>query len=251
MAYFLQISTSPQKSNLPWTAMIRIAPCRKYVSSARVSVIRFLDSIRWSASPNLCSMRYPSLVIRMFVIRKEWSTDPFCFQFSCNDTGTFEIELMSAGLFSLNDLTNLLMKLEQLGIDSGIKIDIVDRCVGREVGEQCFFWQCVRSFSCLLEPLENVNSCFLIELCDLCGRPARGECKPQGNFSRCICYVNTLDPTAQFEGDLCSVPLRSGSKAPRWTPVVVGILSALALLLGIVTCCLLALACWHFFPYEK
>ena len=94
--------------------------------------------------------------------------------------------------------------------------------------------------------MTDMNPCFLINLCDLCGsNPIRGVCEPQKNVSRCTCIADTNDPTIQYVGDLCrpmSIPL---STAPRWTPIVVGILSALAALFCFGTCCLLGLVCWR------
>ena len=102
----------------------------------------------------------------------------------------------------------------------------------------------------VLVPVRNVTSCFLIDLCDLCGAPpGRGKCNPETGLSKCTCYENIKDPSRPYQGDLCyepEAPLAVPPALPsRWTPVVVGILAGLAGLFCAVTCCLLAVAAWR------
>lgn len=93
----------------------------------------------------------------------------------------------------------------------------------------------------------NVTSCYLIDLCDLCGvDKKRGACLPENSVSKCICYANTDNPSRPYTGDFCFESAEPPApSSPSWTPIVVGVLSGLAGLLCSITCCLLALAAWR------
>ncbi|CAF0783623.1 unnamed protein product [Rotaria sordida] len=106
------------------------------------------------------------------------------------------------------------------------------------------------------ELVKNVTSCYLIDLCDLCGGDIkRGICLPESGLSRCICFSNDADPSRPYTGEFCypveptststSSPPLSSSSSSRWIPIVVGVLAGLAGLFCAVTCCLLALAAWR------
>lgn len=100
-----------------------------------------------------------------------------------------------------------------------------------------------------LVPVTNVTSCYLFELCDLCGRPPRGICSPEKNLSRCECLATPPEGSRPYTGEFClpdtsEAPL-STSTPERWTPIVIGVLAGLAGLICAVTCCLLAVAVWR------
>jgi hypothetical protein len=98
-------------------------------------------------------------------------------------------------------------------------------------------------------PVTSVTSCYLINLCQLCGNPARGVCLPENKESKCECFVNQNDVTNLYVGDLCSIPnsapIKPVSVPSRWTPVIVGVLAGLTGLFSATTCCLWAMAIWH------
>lgn len=105
--------------------------------------------------------------------------------------------------------------------------------------ETCFFlYMCV-----CLEPVINVTSCFLIELCQLCGNnPPRGVCIPAYKETKCECLPNKNDSSRPYTGDFClpsdSQPTASSSNPSRYTPIIVGVLAGLAGLFGVLTACL-------------
>jgi len=98
--------------------------------------------------------------------------------------------------------------------------------------------------------VQNVTSCYLFDLCSLCGtNPIRGVCLPQNGLSQCQCFVNLNDSSQPYTGEFCypatiETPL-STSTPSRWTPIVVGVLAGLAGLFCAVTCCLLGIAFWR------
>ncbi len=98
--------------------------------------------------------------------------------------------------------------------------------------------------------VQNVTSCYLFDLCDLCGtNPIRGVCLPETGLSQCKCFVNLNDSSAPYTGEFCypeSNPTPVSTSIPSsWTPIVVGVLAGLAGLFCAITCCLLAVAVWR------
>lgn len=106
----------------------------------------------------------------------------------------------------------------------------------------------------------NVTSCFLIDLCGLCGSDVkRGVCLPEKKLSKCQCFININDSSRPYTGDFCyptnvepsltsttpSVEPSLTSSTPSWTPIVVGVLAGFAGLLCAITCCLVAIAAWR------
>ncbi len=111
-----------------------------------------------------------------------------------------------------------------------------------------------------LELVNNVTSCYLIDLCNLCGaNPKRGVCLPQAGLSQCQCFVNTGNPSEPYVGEFCypesqAPTLTTTSSSSRWTPIVIGILAGIGGLVCAVTCCLLAAVIWRRrrrYPYEE
>lgn len=104
-----------------------------------------------------------------------------------------------------------------------------------------------------LELVKNVTSCYLYNLCDLCGaEEERGLCLPaNGNgIGKCKCFQNTNDTSQQYVGEFCvleELPIITSpsSSSSSWTPIIVGILAGLAGLFCAITCCLLAVAAWR------
>ncbi|CAF3505225.1 unnamed protein product [Rotaria sordida] len=102
-------------------------------------------------------------------------------------------------------------------------------------------------------PVINVTSCFLINLCHLCGIPPRGVCLPENGLSKCECFVNENDTSRPYIGDRCLPPpdlittttTTPPSSPSRWTPIIIGIVTGLASLFLATTCCLWALAAWR------
>lgn len=122
----------------------------------------------------------------------------------------------------------------------------------------CFFFSFDPSIEFLLVLLTSIDSCTLINICDLCGSPPRGSCDPTEGLSRCRCFVNPNDTSRPYEGDFCAEPAvvltKTPSTAARWTPIVIGVLSGLAGLFCAITCCLLGVAVWrhrHAHPAEE
>lgn len=106
-----------------------------------------------------------------------------------------------------------------------------------------------------LEPVINVTSCFLINLCDLCGsNPPRGICIPANKESRCECLPNKNDPSRPYSGEFClasASQLTTPTIPSRWTPVIIGIVAGIAGLLFTITLCLWAIAIWRGRRNEK
>lgn len=100
-----------------------------------------------------------------------------------------------------------------------------------------------------LEPVINVTSCFLIELCYLCGtNPVRGVCVPEYKESRCECLPNKNDSSRPFTGEIClesESPLSPSSIPSRWAPVIIGIVAGVTGLLLMITVCLWAIFIWR------
>ncbi|CAF1151520.1 unnamed protein product [Rotaria sp. Silwood1] len=97
------------------------------------------------------------------------------------------------------------------------------------------------------ELVKNVTSCYLIDLCDLCGGDIkRGACLPETGLSKCHCFYNP-DSSRPYTGDFCypTEPTLTSSSSSRWIPILVGVLAGLAGLFCAITCCLLALAAWR------
>jgi hypothetical protein len=96
----------------------------------------------------------------------------------------------------------------------------------------------------------GVTSCYLFNLCNLCGtNPIRGVCLPETHLSQCQCFTNNNDSSKPYTGEFClptpTEPTLSTSSPSNWTPIIVGVLAGLAGLFCIVTCCLLAVAAWR------
>jgi hypothetical protein len=90
--------------------------------------------------------------------------------------------------------------------------------------------------------VKNVTSCYLIDLCGLCGtNPIRGVCYPGNGTSQCKCFVNGNDPSRPYEDDLCytSNPKSIVSTSFPWTPIIIGILASFAVLFCAITSYLL------------
>jgi hypothetical protein len=101
-----------------------------------------------------------------------------------------------------------------------------------------------------LELVTNVTSCYLFNLCNLCGiNPRRGACFPENHLSQCTCLSTTNDSSITYTGEFClptSIePPLSTSASSNWTPIIVGVLAGLAGLLCAVTCCLLAVVAYR------
>jgi len=95
--------------------------------------------------------------------------------------------------------------------------------------------------------VNNVDSCYLITLCGLCGRnPPRGVCLPKYNVSRCECFADSGDPLEPYAGEFCLKTKRPlTTVTPSWTPVVIGVLSGVAGLFLAVTALLTFAAWWQ------
>ncbi len=109
--------------------------------------------------------------------------------------------------------------------------------------------------------MHNVTSCYLIDLCNLCGtNPKRGICLPQTGLSQCQCFVNINNPSEPYVGEFCYPESQeptlnaTSSSSSRWTPIVIGILAGVGGLVCVVSCCLLAVVVWRRrrrYPYEE
>lgn len=92
--------------------------------------------------------------------------------------------------------------------------------------------------------MNNVTSCYLLDLCDLCGTsPKHGICLPETGLSRCQCFVNTDNPLQPYSGEFCNPgsqepTLTTSSSSSNWMPIVVGILAGLGGLICAIACCL-------------
>ncbi len=101
---------------------------------------------------------------------------------------------------------------------------------------------------CFVVLVKNVTSCYLIDLCGLCGtNPIRGVCYPGNGTSQCKCFVNENDPSRPYEDDFCYTPnpIKSTNSPALWTPIIVGILAGLTALFLATTFCLWAVAAWR------
>ena len=98
-----------------------------------------------------------------------------------------------------------------------------------------------------LVEVPDVNVCYLIELCHLCGRsPPRGICLTQQNVSRCQCFTNADDPSMVYAGEFCRpqrVPITSPpSSLSGSTVVVVGVVAGIAGLFVVIAAYLLIMS---------
>ena len=94
--------------------------------------------------------------------------------------------------------------------------------------------------------VKEVTSCYLIDLCKLCGvNPLRGECIPKNNVSKCECFTDQNNPSISYTGDFCQIPKDNSiiSRSPSWEPIVIGVLGGLAGLLCIITSFILVRYC--------
>lgn len=101
-----------------------------------------------------------------------------------------------------------------------------------------------------LEPIASeteISSCYLIDLCALCGKnPPRGVCLPERNLSRCECFVNTEDLSRPYVGDFC-LPEKLettnfSSTSSNWSIIVIAILTSCVILIGSILGFLLVMA---------
>ncbi len=98
--------------------------------------------------------------------------------------------------------------------------------------------------------IKNVTSCYLFQLCELCGtNPKRGVCEPETGLSQCRCFANSINSSESYTGVFClptsTEPALSTSVPSNWTPIIIGVLAGFAGLFCAVTCCLLAIAVWR------
>ncbi len=92
----------------------------------------------------------------------------------------------------------------------------------------------------------NLTSCFIIDLCHLCGtNPLRGICLPNYNETKCDCLPNRNDSSRPYVGQFCYTSEHQLSKPSDWTPVIVGVLAGVTGLFCLVTLCLWVTAVWH------
>jgi hypothetical protein len=118
--------------------------------------------------------------------------------------------------------------------------EVIDQNLQRIFSILCFY----------LVPVTDVDSCYLIKLCGLCGtNPIRGVCLPQNNEAKCECFSNKNDSSRPYAGELCDPTEPQSIKSPSipssWTPVIVGVLAGLTGLFCVITCCLWAMAVWR------
>jgi len=94
--------------------------------------------------------------------------------------------------------------------------------------------------------VKNITSCYLIDLCSLCGiNPRRGVCLPENNVSKCECFVNQNNPTITYVGEFCKIqqqqPITSGSSSS--TTIIIGVLAGITGLFCVMTSFLLVMTC--------
>jgi hypothetical protein len=90
--------------------------------------------------------------------------------------------------------------------------------------------------------VKDVKSCYLIDLCSLCGtNPPRGVCFPEKNVSKCQCLADENNPSIFYVGEFCTIPKENEvtSTLASWVAIVVGILAGLAGLFCIIIICYL------------
>jgi hypothetical protein len=95
--------------------------------------------------------------------------------------------------------------------------------------------------------VRNVTSCYLIDLCGLCGRGPhqRGVCSPEKNITRCQCFVNENDPSMPYVGEFCQSEKQALSTSSSSTVIIVGVLTGVASLFCLITCFLLVMTFWR------
>ena len=94
---------------------------------------------------------------------------------------------------------------------------------------------CIENFSMIV--VTTINSCYLIDLCHLCGtNPRRGVCLPEKNISRCECFIDERNPSISYTDEFCKNQTQTSSDTSiaLWIPIVIGILGGIVLLLCIV-----------------
>ncbi len=93
--------------------------------------------------------------------------------------------------------------------------------------------------------MKNITSCYLIDLCSLCGiNPRRGICLPELNVSKCECFVNQNNPTITYVGEFCKIQQEQiTSVSSSWTTIIIGILAGIAGLFCVITSFLLVMTC--------
>ncbi|CAF4857298.1 unnamed protein product [Rotaria sp. Silwood1] len=170
-----------------------------------------------------------------YILTRINTTIPFTYivspnynQLTCNGTSV-DVTLNFNTTDNINTINELYENLENITSSVGVPLVTFNKCGRNET-----------------EPVINVTSCFLINLCRLCGTPPRGVCLPEDGVSKCKCFVNTDDPSRPYVGDRClpADPIKL-STAPRWTPIIIGIIAGLASLCCAITCCLWTIAIWR------
>lgn len=146
-------------------------------------------------------------------------------------------------------LNELFQTLGNIAKELNTTLNSVNRCGNSQTGllsfvSRYFFRHFLLYFSVAVN---NVDSCYLITLCGLCGRnPPRGVCLPKYNVSRCECFADSGDPLEPYAGEFCLKTKRPlTTVTPSWTPVVVGVLSGVAGLFLAVTALLTFAAWWQ------
>ena len=139
-------------------------------------------------------------------------------------------------------LTKLFQTLENLVSQFGLDLQSVNRCGSNQTGISSKLFIYFQSQLIFLVLVKNVTSCYLIDLCSLCGtNPRRGFCLSEKNVSRCECFINENHPSVSYVDEFCKVEKENGgiSTSTSWAPIVIGILAGIAGLFCAITSCLL------------
>ncbi|CAF2811538.1 unnamed protein product [Rotaria sp. Silwood2] len=165
-------------------------------------------------------------------LNNNYSVSPNYNEIACNGSTSVDVTLHFETLDNIAMTNGLYEVLENITSPLGVQLFTFNKCGRNET-----------------ESVINVTSCFLINLCHLCGiDPPRGVCLPQNGVSKCKCFVNDNDSSILYVGDRCLPadinPIKS-SFPSRWTPVIVGIVAGVASLFGAITFCLWAMAIWR------
>lgn len=99
---------------------------------------------------------------------------------------------------------------------------------------------------CFMFVVTTIDSCYLIDRCNLCGvDPRRGVCLPEKNVSRCECFIDQRNPSISYTDEFCLNPIEnlSDTSIALWIPIVIGILGGIVVLLCLTVAIYILIRC--------
>lgn len=169
--------------------------------------------------------------VKIHRCEKEDNFEKILSKFRCNGSERINVTLNIATDNNISILNSLFANLSSIAKKKGVDVYSNNTCGNNGISNDRIFLLFITQIF-RLEPVINVTSCYLIDLCHLCGMdPVRGFCIPEYQESKCECIPNKNDLSRPYTGDFClpseSQPTPASSIPSRWTPIVVGVLGGL------------------------